>query len=114
MRITSDRFENETYRCYGCSEDIKTEDVNDQTWECDVCNGKIKIDIGRTQGGDLVRLRPNEVTEHDHVFDRHTKEFHVVKGSTRNNNGMYNIGVAGHGSVKVAEDEFVDCMWRDQ
>ncbi|SCC69454.1 Protein of unknown function [Bacillus thuringiensis] len=40
MRITSDYFEDETYRCFECSKDIKSEDVNVQTWDCDVCNKK--------------------------------------------------------------------------
>lgn len=112
MIITSKRFEGETYECYECKKKIESEQVNRETWECDKCKKKIIIDIGK-KNGMLVRLRPNQVTEFDYVVDQVYKEFHSVKGFTPVKGG-FKIGVANHGGINVKENEFVNCLWRDQ
>lgn len=112
MIITTKRFEDETYQCYECNEMIESEKVNRETWECDKCKKKIVIDIGK-ENGMLVRLHPNKVTKFDYVVDQVHKEFHSVKGYTPIKRGFI-IGIANHGGVNVRENEFVNCLWRDQ
>ncbi|MFJ1118360.1 hypothetical protein [Bacillus thuringiensis] len=111
MRITTERFKNETYECHNCRKEIGKEDVNRETWECDKCGRKVLIDIGKSNG-DLVRLTPGEVKETDSVLLQSDGEFHQLKGITTRNEKFY-FGVAGFRMVEVKADEFVNVMWND-
>ncbi|MEB9506426.1 hypothetical protein P4J13_21060 [Bacillus anthracis] len=107
MRIISARFKNESYNC-DCNEEIESEKVNRETWECNECKEKIAIDIGSIRD-ELVRLHPNEISKYDYVFNRSEEEFCAVK-DILHYNGKYYICIEGYGKIKVEAYEFVDCM----
>ncbi|MGH0945265.1 hypothetical protein ACQVTS_29890 [Bacillus mycoides] len=109
MKITASRFENETYKCYQCDKEIESEKINRETWECDHCNSKVVIDIGE-ECGVLVRIHPSEIRKYDNVFNQYKREFCEVKGDPFYNGKIYFIPIAGHGSLPVGTNEFVNCM----
>ncbi|PFA00663.1 hypothetical protein CN375_04235 [Bacillus cereus] len=111
MKLTANRFENETYKCLECNEVIESENVNRETWKCNRCKEKIVIGIGE-KSGMLIRIRPNEVRQYDSVFDQYDRVFLEVKGDPFDCGEYYYIPVAGHGKVKVVANDFVNCMWR--
>lgn len=109
MKITTTHFENESYYCRDCDKDFSENQVDKDTWCCDVCGKKIMINIGME---DLVRLLPREITKYDDVYSRHEEEFYRIKGVSTER-GKYKLGIAQFGSLTVNKDEFINCRWND-
>lgn len=112
MKITTESFKHEYYYCRECDANISQDQLDKSTWRCE-CGKKIIIEVPREETISLVRLLPEELEKQDAVFDQYTFKFYNLKGISEEGT-KYRLGIAGHGNLKINEDEFINCMWNDQ